>query len=420
MTESRRFSVDVLFNAGGMFVFGLSGLILSVLIAKIYGPEALGVFNQAFAFFLIGANFGVLGIHWSLVKHIAGSNDQGASRIIMASGILLVTAIASVMTLLMVTLAPHIGRLYGSGHLESAILLVTPGLFFFALNKTFFGILNGQRRMKLYAVLQAVRGLLLLGSFATFVTLEMDAKHLPAILSISEFLLFLVLLPPVGRYGWPFPGYGACRAWFQTHLRFGVKSFFSGALAELNTRVDILMLGLFTTDHMVGIYSLAAVLMEGVVQVAHVIRINVNPVLTRKLAEEGTPAVIQMIRSWVPRVYGISLILLAAIWGVAFLGYHLLFGNEIYNASFTILLILFAGFALTSGYFPFNMLLVQGGHPGHYSVMMTAMLMTNVLFNLCLIPWLGIYGAAIATALSFGVSVYYLKTFTYKIYGEAI
>jgi O-antigen/teichoic acid export membrane protein len=64
-----------------------------------------------------------------------------------------------------------------------------------------------------------------------------------------------------------------------------MKSFFSNVLLQMNTRIDVLVLGLFWSDHIVGIYSFAATLAEGVYQLLVVLRTNYNPMLVRLTLE---------------------------------------------------------------------------------------------------------------------------------------
>ena len=57
----------------------------------------------------------------------------------------------------------------------------------------------------------------------------------------------------------------------------------SSTISELNTRVDVLMIGAFLGDVKAGIYSIAILLAEGLWQFSVVVRNNINPLLTRHL-----------------------------------------------------------------------------------------------------------------------------------------
>ena len=71
----------------------------------------------------------------------------------------------------------------------------------------------------------------------------------------------------------------------RVHLVYGTKSAVSGMLLELNSRVDVLMIGYFLDDARVGIYSFASTLAEGVFQLLVVLQNNYNPLIARSLTQ---------------------------------------------------------------------------------------------------------------------------------------
>ena len=56
-------------------------------------------------------------------------------------------------------------------------------------------------------------------------------------------------------------------------------------LIELNTRVDIIMIGIFMSDEKVGIYSFAALFAEGFYQLLIVLQNILNPLMARNFSE---------------------------------------------------------------------------------------------------------------------------------------
>ena len=62
------------------------------------------------------------------------------------------------------------------------------------------------------------------------------------------------------------------------HLVFGFRGLGAGMFAEFNSRVDVLVIGFFLEDRAVGIYSFAAMLVDGIYHVLAMIRINFNPI----------------------------------------------------------------------------------------------------------------------------------------------
>jgi O-antigen/teichoic acid export membrane protein len=66
-----------------------------------------------------------------------------------------------------------------------------------------------------------------------------------------------------------------------------MRGFFGGMLSDLNTRVDIILLGYFVNDASVGIYSFAAVFAEGFGQISYVVKQNLDPIIGRFTAAKS-------------------------------------------------------------------------------------------------------------------------------------
>ena len=198
---------------------------------------------------------------------------------------------------------------------------------------------------------------------------------------------------------------------------FGSKAVIGNALADINTRVDVLILGIFTTDKIVGIYSFAAMLWDGFNQLAIVVRTNVNPIITRYRFYKKPHEFKEVINKGKKLAYKF----LIPIGIVAILFYPLILFGFRFKAEFAelfhgwaVFAILISGSMISAGYLPFQMILNQIGHPGHQTLFLFFFFITNVILNIIMIPILGMYGAAVATALSFISQIFYLKVLELK------
>jgi O-antigen/teichoic acid export membrane protein len=294
-----------------------------------------------------------------------------------------------------------------------------PGLFCFALNKTLLGVLNGLRRMRAYAVAQGLRPVLMIAAFAVVAACGMPPERLPVVLSVSEAVVLIVLAVLVApRLRWP---QGPERGrWVRRHLDFGVRSAGSGVLLELNTRVDVVLLGYFGSDAVVGLYSFAAMLVEGIGQLPIVLRTNVNPLLVQYLATNDRAALADLVRKGRRLTYVVML----TVGAVAVLAYPLGVGlvtrGGDFSASWPLFAILMAGLTVSSGYVPFGQMLLQAGRPGTHTLMTLAILAVNALGNLLLIPLWQATGAAVATAAAYVFSVGLLRVLSRRIAGVAL
>lgn len=423
MTDARKkFGADVVWNVGSLAVLGVSGILLNVLIGLGYGESALGVFNQSLAAYIFFSQLAVGGINASTLRAIA--EDQGnAKRIasIVLGAYAPTLVLASLTTAFLWFARFAIADWLDSPATAEGIAAITPGLFFFALNKVGMAVANGRQRMRAFAVYTALRYALILVALVGFLEFDPERAYgddLAFVFSFSEGVLFLVLLGevvPVLRAGLS----ESWRTWAREHLRYGVKSAGSGVLLELNARVDVLMIGHFMADRFVGIYTVAAMVAEGVYQLLVVLQNLYNPVLARELAASRFDALLATVKRGRRRTYA-AMALVGAI--AVFVYPHavaLVFDRTSgasapavdpgFAASWVPFCWLMLGIVLASGYIPFAQTLLMANRPGWHTLYMVLTVLFNVIGNWILIPIWGLPGAAISTANSMFLSVFVLK-----------
>ena len=404
-----RLHAGLTWNLSAFAVTAICGLLINVVIARYYGPEALGVFNQAFAVYLVMSQLANLGVWMSALKHVSEhAGDPRSCSSISAAALAIAAVGGLVFTALGVALVKPLSIAFGSAAVASAWLFIVPGLLPYSLNKVHLAILNGHGDMRGYALAQMFRYLLIAGGLIAAVRLELRADMLTLAVSIPEILLLFALAWYLRRYrdGAPF---GEWRVWLMRHLRFGIKGMPGGVLGELNTRVDIVILGLFHADIRVGIYSMAAIIAEGLALTSAAVRDTVNPLLARLYAQGKLGELEALVRK-VVRLYAAALIAVLVIvaagypWIVA-----LLSGSTAFAESWYPFLLLAIGLALSGGYLPVNMLLAQAGQPHRQTQHRFGIFLVNVTMGLALVPLLEVPGAALAASISFLFSAAYLR-----------
>lgn len=419
--SNSKFNQDVLWNFGSICVLGVSGAALNILIGTLYDAATLGAFNQVLAAYILAAVFAVGGINNSALKFIA-ENPQDHSRVadISIASSLLTAVCAGLVTAIFWFLIPWIAGLLGSEQVEEGMKWVTPGIFFFALNKTFLCVVNGLHWMKAFAVLQSLRYFNLLLGFGLVTLLKWPGERLPVVFTFSEVILFLVCIFYLKSY-WKIPQASQWKQWVPKHLKFGIRGVFSGALLELNARTDILMLGIFLDDRQIGIYSFAALVFEGLMHFLYVLQFNYNPYLSSLLFSKDHAGLISLFRKGRAKVYRYALVAVPLIVLSFPLAVWLFFpsggGFEEGWLSFGILM---AGLLVTSGYVPFHNVFAMAGSPGIQTLFLSAIVFSNLVFNWILIPPFGIAGAALGTAIALGLSIIWLHGFAWRYLGIAL
>jgi len=402
-------------NMVSVGIMGVAGILINLIIAGFYGAAILGIFNLAYAIYIFFSQAACLGIHLSLLQKIAQNQDSKSesARTLLTSALILVAVNATLVTGVCFTLKETFVNLFQSAPMNSAITSLLPGLFFFAMNKTWLAYHNGLRQMTFFAVIQATRGVLMIGVLIVLIQREVPGEWTPAIFSVAEGILFFILLAfNVRSLCIRFTG--EFLRLMRDHLRFGSKAVLGNALLDINTRVDVLMLGIFTSDAAVGVYSFAAMFVDGFNQLPAVLRSNVNPILASLGSEEKR----QELKDHLCRGIRLAYRALVPVGILCSIGFFLLlrvfpFEKSIAD-SLGLFMLLMAGALAGAGYLPFQMIFYQIGRPGTQTVFLVLTVLTNVVLNLVLIPWLGIIGAALATSAAILLGIAYWRYFVLR------
>ena len=192
--------------------------------------------------------------------------------------------------------------------------------------------------------------------------------------------------------------------------------FASGMLLELNSRVDVLMLGLFLDDGKVGVYSFAAFVAEGVYQVLVVLQNNYNPIL----AEHISAGRLRELEPIVHKGRRVTYALFTVVALLAFGGFPVLLQvleRPEFAAGWIPFGLILAGMLFASGYMPFAQTLLMANRPGWHTLMMSSVVLVNVFGNAALIPVLGLEGAAAATGMCLVCATLVLRDMVNRLVG---
>lgn len=408
--QGRRLRRDVVWNLVPVALLAVVGLGLSFAIASWWGPSAFGVFNLVTTAYFAFAVIGACGVQYSVLRAVAERpEDRARVAAIVVGGLVPNLVLASASTAVFLAVRPVIARWVDSPAVGEGMLWAAPGLFCFAVNKLLFGVVNGLRRMRAFAIYTSLRYLLLAAGLGIARVEHVAAEHVAAIWSFTEGALLIVLACELvatvslsRAAGWT--------AWVRQHLDYGVRGVIATLAYEINTKLDVWMLGVLVADKSaVGIYALAAALNEGVMQLAAVVQNNLNPVVARLLADrelDELHALIRRSRRWfVPA--------LAAVCAAAALGFPWvipwLIGDPGFAAGAVPFAILMAGIALASPYLPFAQLLLMARRPGWHTVLLVAAITVNITGNALLIPRFYLSGAALSTATTVIIAALLLR-----------
>ncbi len=397
MTKNK-IAIDTAWSYAAFAVMAVSGLTINILVGASFGATGLGVFGQAMAIFVIAGHGSAAGLHNAVFRAIALTPQSAGSLLTTAQVAALPFAFGTAVLALLC--APAIGLALDSPATATAILWMVPGLLFFGLNKIGLAALNGASLMRRHAAGQMLRYFIIALAVTAVTAFDNGPERLGAAFSLAEIAVSLYLvaaLLPLWRGGTD------RRLSLQRGIemvQFGWRSFGASLMADINLRVDTLMLGLFMGDREVGIYAFAAMLVEGLGNVALVLRNLVNPYFTRLLAAADSTAIRRLVAQVQMMAWPFLLLVFIAAWQWYQPAVRLMMGASDLEQGLAALLILIAMMAPYFAFSTFEEALMLAGHAGTQSLYQFAVTIANAGLNLLLIPPFGIEGAAIATGLA--------------------
>lgn len=406
----RRSGSGVLGNTVAMGLAGGSGVVVLLAIASLYGAAALGRFNLLFTVYLVASQIATLALHVATVRYVAPAIADPERRAVALQGSLVAVLVAGGLTAVGLLLASDLlASLLGRPELGAVLRLLAPGVLVFAVTKVLLAALTALGRMRAHAVLVGTRGVGLVVLLGAFRLLGLPAEQLILLVPLTEVILLVPLVVLLRRDLRPSRWTARAVRHAGEHLRFGVLGVGSNLLTEINIRIDIVVLALFVDDRLIGVYTLAAVLAEAVLQLPTVHRTVLGPTVVRLIAERRLDELQRLVVRTRLRVVTLTALAAAAVViALPFIVAALRLDGDFSDARLA-LVVLCIGVVVASAYVPFALTLAHAGRPLAQSGFVLAVATINLLGNLLLVPRLGILGAATATAVANVLSVPMLR-----------
>jgi O-antigen/teichoic acid export membrane protein len=391
-----KLTVDIAFSIGSFAILAVSGLAMSLAIAALRDASALGIFNRAYAVLIVASQFGAWGIHYSVLRLAAFHREDPEQRHpMLGSACLLALALGVLCAAATHAIAPLLQG-QSSDDSVAAIRKASLGLVLFPLNKVLLAYLNGMRMMRAFALLQSLRYLLVMliviGLAASGRPISDACLAFPATELVLATITLITIRRLDGKARWR-----VSRSWVSRHLAFGSKAMFSGMFAEVNSRLDVLLIGYFTGDRVTGIYSFAAMLADGLYHVVAMVRINFNPILVAiardRAWDEAARLRAMTIRYVLPVVLSGSVALVLALLATE----RWVVPDKGLAEGIPSLLILLGGLNLVAWLVPLDNLMLVSGHPAYQTLQQVIAVAANLATTLVLLPLVGMEGAAIGT-----------------------
>ena len=378
---------------------------ITIILGKWFGPDELGLYRIVLTIFGLTSICAAIGIPSAVIKFVAEYKDNKKKVDEITSTALIVVFVSGIaFTVLFFFLSGTLASAFHMLRLED-LLHVLSFIFPFALiNNTLLGLLNGYRRMRLFAFVIIARGGLAVIVTIIFVSAGLGSKGAVLGLVIAECLTSLLLFGISYRY--INLAFKNCIPTAIQLIKFGAQIVGANAINSLNKQLDIILIGLFLFPSDVGYYAAAVGLSRFFWLIPASIQRITYPATSEYWSKKNFVPLGKMINKSIK--YS-SLILVFIAMVVFFYGEFImttLFRKD-FISSFLPLQILLIGTVIRGGLaHPIGASLTGIGRPDLVLKLTAFMLFTNVVFDILLIPRFGILGAAIATSISLSIGAF--------------
>jgi len=279
--KQSRFSRDTVWLMGAQAVLMISGFGVNLMVGKIQGAEALGIFSQALAFYTILSTFFALGLNNTITKKISeGQRTAEENQRILTSNLIVTALFSGVMSGLISLLAFTVPSLFSSPELAHVVWIPLLALPFFNLNKNFGAYFSGLRLQKRFAQQRIVRWSVIITFVAATVATKMPIENTLWCFMASELVVFLMnLFQLKGRIKLKIEP-----VIIKDNLKFGMKTYVAELISVLNASLDVILIGYILTNAETGIYSFIVYFAKTLFIFPGIMMQNFSPIVSKTWA----------------------------------------------------------------------------------------------------------------------------------------
>lgn len=411
-------------NFSARIVGTLAGLGISVIIARYYGGEMVGIVAIINAILVVSTVFGLIGTDVAVLRLVPEFIKKYSSRSVIL--------LHRKMTALVITLSLIISLSLWQSSVKIDQLLFRDenNVFFVVLAACFVMVralstlnietIRSLQKMKIYAVMQAFPNIFTF-VLLSILTLFFYQKYNPlyaffANLILTSLVLFVLVTAIILRLKTRSDIDHDVSIKHITSLSFPM--FLTSSTLMVIYQSDTLMLGFFRNESEVGIYSIALKLSLLTVFILN----SINSLAAPKFAQLYYSGEIEQLKTIAQKstrlAFWASLPLILAY---VFFGYILLsfFGEE-FETGYIALLLLTTGQLINVASGAVGLFLDMTGHEKVFRNIVVSTGLLNIILNLILIPAYHINGAAMASMVSIMTwnilaGIYIKKTFGFSI-----
>ena len=382
------------------YVFlGIFTILSYWLITEQYGKAALGAYNIVLSIFMICGHIGVFGLQSAAIYFIPQQlGDKRKLGQYFSSFALIVIAASGILAAVIFLSAEFVAtQIFDSEYIFQGLHSIPLAVILFSVNKMIGGFINGLGEMRKFAILQGSRYFLIVSFIGINTLLKQEFGHIFNAFFLSELGVLLIGIRfLVHRIRLCYPD----KICIRSGIRFGFQAMLGNVISDVNTRVDVMMLGILCSDAIVGLYSFVTIIAEGMFSILFVFRNNYNPHFADLLFHKKIAELTSLLKKQNKRLrllFGT----LGVVISIGYLLFCIIILENSYMASVPSVIIILAGCAIMAPYFVAGNICTLAGKPYIDTGITFVTILSNILLNYILILKFELSGAALATSISY-------------------
>ncbi|MFW6009252.1 MAG: flippase [archaeon] len=414
----------------GKIIGYILGFLLTLIIAKYFGSKIMGQYTLTKSILSFVSVFTVFGLNNGLVKYIPkylSINELDKYKSVIKIIFLYCSIFSLIGSLIIFIFKGFIAiNIFNDFELKNILFYASWLIIPLTYNKIFGGVYRGVKKTGYYETAnQVLKRLLFIVSLLSLVLFDLkNTKFIFILFLISEISISIYLFIMSKKIG-----VNLRNIIFDFTIKklnkskiflFSTKVLFINFMSTILTRADKIMLGLYLSSEIVGVYSIAAKLVI-IIGFLHDSFKKIFSTIISELYSQDKLAMLGELYSSITKwiiIFSLPIVINMIIFSKSILNF---FGEE-YLTGATSLIILSIGYTIkvfvgSNGY-----ILKMSNHENLVLYNDIVMVITNIFLNILLIPKLGILGAALATSIAISVLnivkliqvKYYLNIFPYS------
>ncbi len=407
----------------------LTGYLYTFLITRFFGARAMGIFALCLTLLQISSVLGRFGLDMASIRFVAEfatKNLGGAIKDFYKKSMSIIVPLSLFVSVCVFFGAGIIATdVFKKPHLEFYFKIASFGIFPFVLVFFHSESLRGFKKIKEYMLLQHA-GIFSLSSILLTVLLVFEKKVTSSIvleesIPVSVFVLSLWFLAIVSIIIWARAlsvfqrisnnlkeknGFLSCKE----ILSVSFPMLLASSLIFIMGWTDTIMLGIFSTEKVVGIYNVALRVSTGVALPLAAVNTIVAPKFAEFWGTKDMKSLEKVAKQAAKLVFwtALPIFLVLVVFPKQILS---LFGNEFKQGFFVLIILSIAQLVNVCAGSVGIFLQMTGYQKFHQNVILIGAIL-NIVLNYFLIPRIGMAGAAIASAVSM---VVWNLLFTFKV-----